>query len=429
MQKLARSVLPGLLFMSQLFTAKSAWAAAGSLDPTFGSGGVTVTTLVTAGQNSGVIPYSVKLQPDGKILILLNAINGPSATEVLRYTSTGALDATFGTDGIAVVPTAMSTFETMALESDGQVVIAGEVTDPATGAAAFGVQRLNSNGSPDTTFGKDGLAVASLGFPGTQGVLLIQPNGDILFGGQLEPVGRRQPFHTALARFTSTGAPDVTFGNGGTVNVSAVGGCTALALLSSGEIQVVDAHAIAQFTSNGVLEPTATGGLLVESAGSGAPSTASAFQPNGDYLLGDMLFVGLESRGHNASAQVLRFTSTGIPDSTFANPSFHFVGAGGSGIEATPNAIAVQSNGDIMVVGEQSTITSAGTVIVNGLARLTPTGSLDPTFGSNGTVANSIPSGTQGLSGVAIQPTDGRIVTIGTANNYTQLVVSRYLAQ
>jgi uncharacterized delta-60 repeat protein len=211
--------------------------------------------------------------------------------------------------------------------------------------------------------------------------------------------------------------------------VPAVGGCSALALLSTGEILVVNAKNIAQFTPTGSLESTVTGGTIVASAGSQNPSIASAFQPNGDYLLANALFVGLESRAHNAAAQVLRFTSTGSEDSTFANPNFRFVGTGGSGIEAIPNGIAVQANGDIVVVGLQSTPNSSGTVTVNGLTRLTPSGSLDSTFGTGGTVTNSIPAGTEGLQGVVIQPADGKIVTVGTANNQTELTISRYLAQ
>jgi hypothetical protein len=49
-------------------------------------------------------------------------------------------------------------------------------------------------------------------------------------------------------------------------------------------------------------------------------------------------------------------------------------------------------------------------------------------FGTNGIVTNSVPAGTGGLEGVVIQPADGKIVTVGTANNLTELTVSRYLA-
>jgi hypothetical protein len=125
---------------------------------------------------------------------------------------------------------------------------------------------------------------------------------------------------------------------------------------------------------------------------------------------------------------VLRFTGTGGADSTFADPSFHFEGTGGDGIEAIPNALAVQTDGDIVVVGVQTTSTQSGTTNVNGLARLTPSGALDPTFGSGGVVANSVPSGTEGLYAVIIDA-QGRIDTVGIANSNTAVFVSRYLSE
>jgi uncharacterized delta-60 repeat protein len=426
MKKFTRSVLPGLLIFGLVSSVESAWAAAGSLDPTFGQSGVTVTNF--ASQNS-VIPYSIKLQTDGKILVLVVA--GGETAEVLRYTSAGALDTTFGSNGIAKLPTPANTFGSMALQSNGQIVVAGEITDPSSGAAAFGVQRLNANGTPDRSFGSNGLGVASMGFPGTEAVLVIQPqsNGYILLGGQLEPTGRRQPFQVALARFLSTGALDLAFGSNGTAAVPEIGGCTALALLSdgkgsTGDILVVDGNNIAQFTSNGSLESTVTGGIIVVSGGSENPSIPGIFQPNGDYLLGTEVAIGAP-RGHNFAAEVLRFTPTGGADSTFANPTFRFTGNGGAGVEDVVNGIAVQANGNIMVAGLHSTPSST----MNALARLTSSGNFDPTFGTNGIVINSVPAGAGGLQGVVIQPADNKIVVVGTANNLTQLTVSRYLAQ
>ncbi len=430
MNKYARPALLGLLAFGGILGSNPSWAAAGSLDPTFGANGVTVTTMVGASSSTGVLLYSVKLQSDGKILVLANVTSSSSAgstvaTDVLRYTTGGALDATFGRNGVAAIPATLGEIESMAVQPNGQILVAG------VGSGALAVERLNPNGTVDTAFGSGGMALASLNgrFPAPQIVVLAQPDGSILLGGQLEPAGRGQSAQTLLARFTPVGALDQAFGNSGTVVVTGSGGCTTLALLSTGDFQVVDAFNIAQFTSAGVLEPTSTGGTVVVSAGSQNPSAASVMQPNGDYLLAGDVFVGRESRGHNAAAQVLRFTPSGTADTSFATPTFHYSGPGGSGIEAIPHALAVQANGDIVVAGDQTTATTTGTVIVNGLARLTPSGNLDPSFGNGGTVANSIPAGTEGFAGVVIQPTDGKIVVIGYANNSTAVTVSRYLAQ
>ena len=435
MKILTRPLLFSLLVSGLAVGLETAQAAntAGTLDMTFGMNGVAVTTLTNVSEgSSGIFPYSVELQSDGKILVLVDVEGTNSAgvfftTDVLRYTSAGALDTSFGNKGIVVLPTTVMAMASMAVQSNGQIVVAGL---SGFDGATIEVQRLNTNGTIDKTFGTDGLAVANANRgTGPQLVVLIESNGDILTVAQLEPTGRRQPFQTFLARFTSNGELDTTFGTQGTTIATAVGGCTALAELSTGEILVVNTPAVAQFTAKGTLESTVTGGTVITSAATQDSGAPTVFQANGDYLFADQVFVGEESRGHNSFVQVFRFTSTGAADSTFPNPSFHYEGTGGSGIEAIPNGIAVAPDGDIVIVGSQVTDHQSGPTTVNGLARLSPSGTLDSTFGNGGTVTNTVPAGTDGLDGVIIQPTDSKIVTVGVANNDTALSVSRYLGK
>ncbi len=361
--------------LSLVFTAtpfhNSAFGAAAALDPTFGSGGVTLTNFASSGF---VIADSIQLQSDGKILVLVQA--GNVNNEVLRYTTTGALDRSFGRNGVTVLSPSVG--GSLALQPNGQIVIAGVVTNPSTGGPALGVERLNTDGTRDASFGSGGLAVAGLGnrATGVGFVVLVQPNGDILTGAQLEPTGRRQPFQTVLARFNSAGDLDMTFGNHGIAIATAVSGCTALALLSDGEILVVNAQAIAQFTDSGSVKSSVTGGLIVARVGEGR-----------------VRGTGLGEAKHLGGSVVTARFFTGEE-----------------------------------VVGNQTTFTQSGTVTVNGLARLTPSGALDSTFGKGGTVVNSVPAGTQELSGVVIQRTDGKIVTVGIAKDDIALTLSRYLA-
>jgi uncharacterized delta-60 repeat protein len=419
MKKSSGSILGVLLVLALAVGVKSAGAAAGHLDTSFGTNGVTVLNL----GSSVTFPNSVLVQEDGEILALVDPLNtGP---EILRFTSKGALDTTFGSNGVASVIA-----ESMMLQPNGQIVIGGVTTDPSTGQAVLGVERLNSNGTQDTFFGNGGIALASFGAraPGQAGMVLVETNGDILVGTQLFPTGRRAPTQTALARFTSSGLLDTSFGSQGVVIATAAQGCSVLAELASGEILDIDFTTVAQLTANGSVEPTVTGGTIVASNGSNIDGAPSLIQPNGDYLFATQLFVGEESRGHNSSVQVLRFTETGAADASFADPSFHFQGPGGSGIEAIPNSLALQSDGDIVVVGGQSTLTQSGATVIGGLARLAPNGDLDPSFGNGGLVVVKSPAGAGGVIAVAIQPADGKIVTLGIANN-TELVVSRYLAE
>ncbi|HYW42335.1 MAG TPA: hypothetical protein VE959_05735 [Bryobacteraceae bacterium] len=372
--------------------------------------GVSVTNI--AGTDG--IVNSILLQSDGKILVYVGG------NAVLRFDDRGKLDPAFGGNGIEVLPTPVG--GSLALQPNGQLVIGGVVT-PGTGGAELGVARLNSDGIPDASFGSGGLSVVSLGnrAPNVGSAVLLQPNGGILVCSTLISVGRGQPYQTALARFTPTGALDTNFGSQGLSIQTGVNGCTALALLSNGDYLVVNSQAIAEFTANGIAKSTVTGGTVVATSQSSAAFVASTFDPLGGYLLGSELFVGEESRGHNSSAEVLRFSQTGTE--VFSS-TFHFSGTGGSGIEALVRGVAVQANGEIVAVGDQITFTQSGAVTVNGLARLSPTGSLDTTFGSGGTVVNNLPPS----SGVVIQP-DGNIVTVGFASNNTGLTLSRYLGQ
>jgi uncharacterized delta-60 repeat protein len=414
MKKLNRALVLGLLVIGLITGVKFAYASAGSLDPSFGNGGITITRSA----NGFSLINAVRVQSDGKILIQVAA---PSTNEILRYTTTGALDTSFGTNGITSVIGG-----NMALAGD-QIVVGAIVTDPNNSQTALAVERLNSDGTRDTSFANGGMALADLGIHTPLFyVVLAEPDGSVLMCASLFPTGRRQPSQTALAHFTSAGELDTTFGNQGLTIATAAGGCSAMALLTNGDILVVDAQSVAQFSSSGSVKSTVTGGPIVVSNEGSNPGPASFIQSDGDYLLGQDVFTGRESRGHNSAVQVLSFTETGSPDPTFSNPPFHYVGSGGSGIEALVNGVAASSNGDVVVVGNQVTFTQNGTLSVPGLARLTPSGQLDTSFGNGGVVVNSVPGG---LSVVAVQPADDKIVAVGLVGNNNELTISRYLAR
>ena len=99
-------------------------------------------------------------------------------------------------------------------------------------------------------------------------------------------------------------------------------------------------------------------------------------------------------------------------DTSFSSTNFTF----GGNTENEPQAIALQSNGQIVVGG----ITNAhGTPVTGGLARLDSNGDLDTTFANDGGLVSQAV-----VSGLLIQ-TDGKIVAIG---NNGQLAVARYFA-
>jgi len=187
--------------------------------------------------------------------------------------------------------------------------------------------RLNPDGSPDGSFGSDGVAAVSLGTrsPNIGSSALLQPDGNIVVCTTLISAGRGQPYQTALARFDSGGGVDTSFGQQGLSIQTGIFGCGALALLSDGDYLVANGQRVAEFSASGEIQDTATGGDIVAVSQSSSTFRPSLFDPNGGYLLGTELFVGRPSRGHTSSAEVLRFDETGgvVFDSTF-----HYEGPG-----------------------------------------------------------------------------------------------------
>jgi uncharacterized delta-60 repeat protein len=393
-------LITGLLAIGLVFNVNAAHAAAGSLDPTFGNGGIVITP-----SGGGVVTDAV-LQADGKIVV-------QGSFGVARFLSTGALDTSFGNGGFAQAP-ASADFGAVALQSDGKILVAGvgnSLTD-----TGFAVTRLNADGSLDTTFGGTGTVITNLGNPNIGEAILQQPDGKVLLGGTLI---ERIHYHTVLIRYNLDGSLDQTFGSGGIANVLAVNGVTQLALDIGGDIFVNNSFSIAEFSHNGTLLPQVTPAPLVKSSRGGS----TTFLANGKYVWADTVYVGAP-RNRDLDGHVVRFTATGAIDSTFNSPTFDFEGEGGTGQIDILRSVAIQSNGQVVVGGGHGLF--SGGSISFGLARFNLDGSFDSAFGNGGIVNTNI-SSNQGASALLIQ-SDGKIVAIG-GDNSGGLVLARYLAQ
>src|SRR3954471_1124471 len=133
-------------------------AAAGDLDPTFGSGGLVTTDFGGRGDSA----LGVAVQPDGKIV----AAGSSSAHDVFnvdfalaRYNPDGTLDSSFGSGG-TVLSDSGSTIDAASdvlLQPDGKIVAAG------TSERQFGVARYTTVGGLDPTFGSGGIVRTSFG--------------------------------------------------------------------------------------------------------------------------------------------------------------------------------------------------------------------------------------------------------------------------
>jgi uncharacterized delta-60 repeat protein len=386
----------------------------GSLDTTFGTNGIAVTSFTNTDCGTMICNAeldSAVLQSDDKIVVATQPGNSASQVALVRYLSNGSIDASFGAQGLAG---SVGIFgEATTLQTDGKIVIAAMVSGPEFEAA-----RYNPDGTPDQTFGTNGLGTSPhlSGGVGVGLAVLEQTDGKILMAGTLLEGYAGTP-RTGLARFNSDGTPDSTFGIGGSVSTASTIGANAIAELSDGEILVAGGSGIAQFTSTGDLESSVTGGTIVVS------SPGGVFTSNGNFFEPTSVGVAKDV----TDAEVFEFDPTGTTDPAFNNLKFAWEPGGRN----QANAIAIQPNGAVVVAGEGAKELT-GPDSVYGLARLEMNGNLDPTFGSGGLVSTQIDGQGSGWGTVLIQ-SNGNIVTVGTAPDpsnpeQTDLALARYLA-
>jgi uncharacterized delta-60 repeat protein len=373
------------LMFCLIFAASSALAQAGSLDPTFGTGGI-VKTDFGANDNNFQF-FDTALAPNGDIVVaglVFNLNNGDEETCVLvRYLPSGALDPSFGTGGVVTLSASsfaesnVSTSGILAVQSNGKILV---LTEPEiSGTFVIALQRLNTNGEPDPTFGTGGLVVVNIPvvapYSANPSLVLAQPDGKILIAGTATPPNKEGlPQLTVLGRYLSNGVPDTTFGSGGFTSVLAIGTPTTLGLLSGDGIMALnDLGQLAQFTSAGALLPTPTGGTVIALTQS-LQTFPSTFQPNGEYLVESGTQGPFGSR--NILATISRFLVSGFVDPSFSSPEISY-GPDVPVVASGVSGFAVDSTGRIIIGGSFASI--AGRVAVSsvfGLARVKTNGSL-----------------------------------------------------
>ena len=427
MKKATFHMVAGLLAIGLGLGVKFAQAQAGTLDATFGTGGTVTTSFA-----DGVAGVGVFEQSNGDIVAVaqVNFVNNVgTGIGLVRYTSAGELDTTFGMNGITVTAFAGIGFDPFgfAVQKNGDILIGGVATK--SGRSEFGLARYTATGVLDTTFGTGGLVRTKVGARSdAPSALLLQPNGQIVMGG-FEVAEGNFPGMMSLVRYNANGNLDATFGKGGIALASVtLLGPETLALLSNGDYLGVgqdangDTGLVAEFSSKGVLLSKVTSAKVVaalSSSQSAVPNvmfqSPTIFQPNGRYIVASTSCT-FHSECRGTRIGVTRFLETGKTDTTFTAKVESFNPRQTTSVAL---AVALQANGQI-VVGGLITPTSGG------LVRLDSNGELDTTFGTVDSfgICCSVTSN-QTFSALMIQ-TDGKIVAIGGLDG--DLAVARYLA-
>jgi uncharacterized delta-60 repeat protein len=165
---------------------------------------------------------------------------GASRFTLVRYNSSGSLDTSFGgagvvTTGFETVENFAGAWD-VAIQADGKIVAAGGVAAGTVGGPdGFALARDNLDGSLDTTFDGDGRQTLQFGYSYPGPVMAIQSNGQIVLAGQILAPDE----NLALARVNTDGSLDTNFGTGGTVTTNIPGEARAVALQADGKIVAV----------------------------------------------------------------------------------------------------------------------------------------------------------------------------------------------
>ncbi|MGI8714933.1 MAG: hypothetical protein ACR2NR_17490 [Solirubrobacteraceae bacterium] len=353
------------------------FTANGVLDPKFGSGGVVHGPAIAGLLGTGSLGRAVAIQPDGKIVVVGTSTvpDGSATTGILieRFNSNGAVDTTFGTGGaVTALAHSLADGYAVAVQPNGQIIATGSANAAGSGGVTprVAVVRLNANGSLDPSFGSGGASVLDFGSFSTALTVALQSDGKIVIGGSQSPGLQVQ--NALIARLTPSGAPDPSFGSGGAY-----------------------AHQYAIGAASSTFD-------------------ALAIQSNGSIVA-----AGSATQGNTgANAIVARFTTAGTPDGSF-----------GGGVVAQPSASGTVIGGTIPGVtgvglAHNGDIIAGGSVAQAGFSHIAvwafkPTGALDTGFGTAGTVATSLGATTSGTgNALAIGPA-GQVVVAGDAKAIT----------
>jgi uncharacterized delta-60 repeat protein len=340
----------------------------------------------------------------------------------------GALDPNFGTNGIVVTPVGTGNDQVFALavQPDGKIVTAGNSYANSTEQENFLLMRYLSNGTPDPNFGTNGQVTTDFGATDDAGrAVAIQPDGNIVVVGYT--LGTSGGFNFAVARYLANGAPDPGFGTNGkrTVDFGSTDFCLAMTLQPDGKI-VLAGRSYNGATSDFALVRLLPNGTLDNSFGTDGKVRVDLFNENESinaialYANGSIAAAGETSTANSGAFAVAKFTPTGALDNSF----------GDAGKIRTPigtladaaYAVAIQTDGKMVVAGQSNSATISDLAVV----RYLPNGTPDNSFSGDGIVLDNIsPLGDYGYA-VHVQ-TDGKIIVAGSSSgNQEDVALFRY---
>ncbi|WP_339888194.1 T9SS type A sorting domain-containing protein [uncultured Flavobacterium sp.] len=192
----------------------------GTLDTSFNISGLGAQYGIT-NYNSETDIKSLKLQPDGKIIVIGNftAFNSTVRNHIARLNSDGTIDLSFNSEiGLSFQSNEYIKANSISIQPDNKIIVGGQFIT-YNNSPAKGLVRINSDGSIDNTFnvGNGFILQGNLVtgntyiYPGEVIKTEIQPDGKIIVGGDFIKID--QTLIRNLARLNTDGSLDLTFNN------------------------------------------------------------------------------------------------------------------------------------------------------------------------------------------------------------------------
>lgn len=321
--------------------------ADGSLDPTFGTGGVARPTF-----NWGAWPTALVIQPDRKIVLTADvALSAPyfKGVGLMRLNPDGSLDSSFAGGG-KFIDTTMRLARGIVVQSDGKLV--ASATD-----GRLLLARYNGDGTPDAGFGTAGRVYATVGAYAEAAALALQSDGKFIVGGitaSCTLIGC--PSDMFLARLGSDGTLDTSFALNGIAVIDTIGAETIGSLLIQLDGRILASrtplsssgpyfdYLVMRFLLNGTLD-TAFGrsGFVVSNVPDSSDVCHLGLLPDGNIVMGGTIAQGGDFMNHDFL--LLRYLGNGAPDPT---ASVLTTDLGGDDILF---ALAVQPDGKTIAAG------------------------------------------------------------------------------
>lgn len=309
------------------------------------------------GSNKAI--HAVCTMANGKIIVAGNftTFNTQEANNIVCLNNDGTIDATFNS-GIGL----NNTVYALAVQADGQIGIGGNFSyyDQTTADTFI---RIDANGNVDNSFTPATVEQKSALFTTT-----VQDDGKIIVGGVFNYYNATPANH--ILRFNNDGTVDSTFNTGSgfksvrssssiIYNLILQPNGKIIAVGDFSEYNGIPVQDIVRLNQDGTLD----------SSFAFTPHNSEHFdsvtlQEDGKILAGGSTLI-------ETAGILIRFNIDGTIDNTFNT---------GTGFNDEYLKMAVQPDGKIITSGAFSTYND---IVVNGVVRLNPDGTIDPSFALN----------------------------------------------